>query len=149
MADWVETFRGAVLASEYDSRSYMNSQLYVSRFDQSTWFLLGQVGLTPRSCAVRHCRVAVVRQNFQYLRELKGGELVIVRSGFTAVGKKHFRFLHQMLDQEDGQLIATSDVVAVEASLDSGKTQALPAQTRAQVEAMLISANVAEPLFAG
>ena len=40
MAEWVHTFKGAVLASEYDSASHMNSRMYVSRFDQATWFLL-------------------------------------------------------------------------------------------------------------
>ena len=29
MAEWIETFKGAVLASEYDSETHMNSQIYV------------------------------------------------------------------------------------------------------------------------
>ena len=47
MAEWIETFKGAVLVSEYDSAAYMNSQIYVSRFDQATWFLLHALGVTP------------------------------------------------------------------------------------------------------
>ena len=35
MAEWVHTFKGAVLASEYDVASHMNSRMYVSRFDQA------------------------------------------------------------------------------------------------------------------
>ena len=46
-ARWVETFKGAVLASEYDAEASMNSAIYVSRFDQATWFLLQSIGLTP------------------------------------------------------------------------------------------------------
>ena len=120
----------------------MNSQIYVSRFDQATWFLLGTIGLTPKTCKKRKRRIAVVRQNFQYLRELQGGELVVVKSGFVAVGRKHFRFVHQMYDQESGRMVATSDVTAVEASLATGRTQALPASYRKSAEGLLVTSNV-------
>lgn len=142
MADWVETFKGAILAAEYDREAFMNSQIYVSRFDQATWFLLGTIGLTPKTCKKRKRRIAVVRQHFQYLRELQGGELVVVKSGFVAVGKKHFRFVHQMYDQETGRMVATSDVTAVEASLSTGRTDALPPSYRKAAERLLVTSNV-------
>jgi acyl-CoA thioesterase FadM len=75
MTRWVETFKGAVLASEYDAEAHMNSQMYVSRFDQATWFLLHAVGFTPASIKKQKLRVAIVRQNYQFLAELRGGEL--------------------------------------------------------------------------
>ena len=143
MGAWVETFRGAVLASEYDAESHMNSQMYVARFDQATWFLLHSVGITPRAMKKAGRRIAVVRQSYQFLSELRGGELVQVESGFVAVGRKFFRFLHRMRDVETGQLLATSDSTAVEASLATGKSVPLPAAQRKEAEARLVSANVA------
>ena len=83
-ARWVETFKGAVLASEYDAEAYMNSQMYVSRFDQGTWFLLQSIGLTPGGIKQKKLRVAIVRQNYQFLAELRGGELITIRSAFFA-----------------------------------------------------------------
>ena len=56
MTEWVHTFKGAVLASEYDFTSHMNSQMYVSRFDQATWFLLRAIGVTPASISSAMCR---------------------------------------------------------------------------------------------
>jgi len=109
MSEWVHTFKGAVLASEYDFTAHMNSQMYVSRFDQATWFLLHAIGLTPASIKQRHLRVALVRQNYQFLQELRGGELVEIRSGFVAVGEKYFRFVHQMNDTVTGHMVATCD----------------------------------------
>lgn len=126
MTSWTETFRGAVLASEYDPESSMNSRLYIERFDQATWFLLHEIGVTPRTVRKANRRVAVVRQNFQYVRELRGGELVRIESGFIAVGRKHLRFLHRMFDVETGALLASSDVTAVQAGLESGTTELLP-----------------------
>lgn len=144
MSDWIETFKGAVLASEYDAESHMNTQMYVSRFDQATWFLLNAVGITPSTMKKQGRRIAIVRQRFQYIRELTGGELVVVQSGIVAVGQKHIRFLHRMLDIENGKMIATSDYTAVLASLKSGQSVKLPANYKAAAEDLLVTANVAE-----
>ncbi len=142
MSDWVHTFKGAVLASEYDFTSHMNSRMYVSRFDQATWFLLHAIGLTPVSMKQKNLRIAIVRQNYQFLEELRGGELVIIKSGFLAVGEKYFRFLHQMYNDETGKMVATSDCVAVQASLGEGKSVALSAALQERAKAHLVTANV-------
>jgi len=142
MADWINTFKGAVLASEYDSTSHMNSQMYVSRFDQATWFLFGAIGVTPASVRQQNLRVAIVRQNYQFLEELRGGELVEIKSGFLAVGEKYFRFLHQMFDAETGRMVATCDSVAVRASLETGKSVALTAELQQKAKQHLVTPNV-------
>ncbi len=142
MAEWVHTFKGAVLASEYDFASHMNSRMYVSRFDQATWFLLHAIGVTPTSMKQMNLRVAIVRQNYQFLEELRGGELVEIKSGFLAVGEKYFRFLHQMYDDESGKMVATCDSVAVQASLESGKSVALTQQLQERAKRYLVTANV-------
>ncbi len=144
MAEWVHTFKGAVLASEYDFASHMNSRMYVSRFDQATWFLLHAIGMTPASMKQQSLRVAIVRQNYQFLEELRGGELVEIKSGFLSVGEKYFRFLHQMFDDESGQMVATCDSVAVQASLETGKSVPLTASLQEKAKRYLVTANVAE-----
>jgi acyl-CoA thioester hydrolase len=141
MAEWVHTFKGAVLASEYDFTSHMNSQMYVSRFDQATWFLLRAIGVTPASIKQQNLRVAIVRQNYQFLEELRGGELVEIKSGFLAVGEKYFRFLHQMFDAENGRMIATCDSVAVRASLETGKSVPLTPELQDRAKAYLVTPN--------
>jgi acyl-CoA thioesterase FadM len=141
-ARWVETFKGAVLASEYDAEAYMNSQMYVSRFDQATWFLLQSIGLTPASIKKQKLRVAIVRQNYQFLVELHGGELITIKSGFFAVGGKHFRFIHQMFDGVTGRMIATSDCTAVLASLKTGKSLLLPKSLHRQAKTHLVTVEI-------
>jgi acyl-CoA thioester hydrolase len=140
-AEWIETFKGAVLASEYDAEAHMNSQMYVSRFDQATWFLLHAVGVTPATIKRQGLRVAIIRQNYQYLAELRGGELVMVRSGFVAIGEKHMRFVHQMVDVDGSRMLATSDCTAVLASLEAGLSVPLPSDLRTRAQAYLITPN--------
>jgi len=142
MADWVHTFKGAVLASEYDFASHMNSRMYVSRFDQATWFLLHAIGVTPASMKQKNLRVAIVRQNYQFLEELRGGELVEIKSGFLTVGEKYFRFIHQMYNYETGKMVATCDSVAVQASLESGKSVPMNKTLQEKAQQHLVSANV-------
>ncbi|MDJ0893682.1 MAG: acyl-CoA thioesterase [Alphaproteobacteria bacterium] len=143
MADWIETYKGAVLATEYDPDAHMNTQLYVSRFDQATWFLMASIGITPKTIKKQNRRIAVVRESFQFLRELTGGELVVIQSGFIAVGKKYLRFVHRMFDAESGDMIATSDCTAVEASLKSGKSVTLPKESAKRAKALLVTWNAA------
>ena len=144
MADWIETYKGAVLATEYDPDAHMNTQLYASRFDQATWFLMASIGITPKKIKRQNRRVAVVRQGHQFLRELTGGELVVIHSGFIAVGKKYLRFVHRMFDAESGAMIATSDCTSVQASLKTGKSVKLPNEVATKAENHLVTWNVAE-----
>lgn len=144
MADWIETYRGAVLAAEYDATSHMNTPAYVSRFDQATWFTLAAIGVTPENMQKRGRRIAIVRQNFQYLQELKGGQLLIVRSGFIAVGAKYTRFQHRMFDAISDKLVATCDCTAVQASLKTGRAVKLSAGHRKAAEGLLVTKNVAD-----
>ncbi|MCU1286226.1 MAG: 3-hydroxyacyl-CoA dehydrogenase [Acidobacteriales bacterium] len=142
MADWVHTFKGAVLAAEYDFTAHMNTQMYVSRFDQATWFLLHAVGVTPASIKQNKLRVAIIRQNYQFLEELRGGELVTIKSGFLVLGEKYFRFIHQMHNYETQKLVATSDCVAVEASLETQKSVPLSKDFVERAKQHLVTTNV-------
>lgn len=144
MADWIETFRGAVLASEYDAETHMNSHIYVTRFDQATWFLLHAAGITPAATKSAGRRVAVLRQNYQYVRDLMGGDLVVIKSGFVAVSEKHLRFQHRMVDHATGALIASADNTAALAQLETGKSAPLSADIRRRAEALLVTTNVAK-----
>lgn len=146
MAEWIETFKGAIPASEYDPESHMNTQSYVSRFDQATWFLLSTIGLTPRIVRAQKRRIAVVRQTFQFIAELQGGELVTIRSGFLAVGEKHLRFLHRMFDAENGKMVATCDSTAVLASLKTGKSVKPESEIMSSAREHLVTANDIEGL---
>jgi acyl-CoA thioester hydrolase len=131
------------MSSEYDETSHMNTPAYTSRFDQATWFILAAMGVTPETMRRRGRRIAIVRQGFQYLQELKGGQLLVVRSGFVAVGSKYVRFQHRMFDALSDKLVATSDCTAVQASLKTGHAVKLSAAHRSGAESLLVTKNVA------
>jgi acyl-CoA thioester hydrolase len=139
MAEWTETFKGVVPETEYDPASHMNTEAYVSRFDQATWFLLARIGLTPKTVQQSGRRIAVLRQSFQFVRELQGTELISIQSGFVAVGRKHLRFVHRMLDVETDLLLASAECTAVQASLSSGKSVELDDTARVMAQDLLVT----------
>ena len=143
MSAWIETFRGAVLATEYDPRTYMNTRIYTERFDQATWYLLAAVGITPARVRERGRRLALVRQNIEFRAELRGGELLIVRSGFISVGRKAVRFVHRMIDVESETMVATNDCTAVEADLETGLSSPLPEEVFEAARRHLVTRAVA------
>ncbi len=138
MSSWVESYRGVVPAGEYDAEASMNSSLYVTRFDQATWMLLHEVGMSPAQLRAEGQRIAVYRQYYRFLRELRGGDLVVIRSAFIAVSARHARFIHRMTDHADGTLIATADYTGGLAALATQATVPLPDAARAKAEAMVI-----------
>lgn len=144
MAEWIETFKGVIDAREYDPNAHMNTEAYVSRFDQATWFLLAAVGLTPRTVREKKRRVAVLRQSFNFVHELKGSELIVITSGFVAVGDKHLRFQHRMIDAETDTLMAACDGTAVEVDLGSERAVPIEASIKDRAKALLVTANDAE-----
>ena len=144
MADWIETFKGVIDAREYDPNAHMNTNAYVTRFDQATWFLLAAVGLTPRVVRERKRRVAVLRQSFNFVHELRGSELIVVESGFVAVGEKHLRFQHRMVDTENDRLMAACAGTAVEVSLENDRAVVIDADIRDRAKARLVTINDAD-----
>ena len=144
MADWIETFKGVIDAREYDPNAHMNTQAYVSRFDQATWFLLAAAGLTPRTVRERKRRVAVLRQGFNFVHELKGSELIVIRSGFVAVGDKHLRFQHRMIDVEADKLMAACAGTAVEVDLENERAVLIEPEIKDRAKSLLVTINDAE-----
>jgi acyl-CoA thioesterase FadM len=58
------------------------------------------------------------------------------------VGEKYFRFLHQMFDAERGHMVATCDSVAVQASLETGKSVPLTVELQDKAKHYLVTPNV-------
>jgi acyl-CoA thioesterase FadM len=113
--------------------------MYVPRFDQPTWFLLQSIGLTPASIKRRKLRVAIIRQYYQFLAELRGGELITISSAFFAVGAKHARFIHQMFNSVTARMVAASDCTAVLAGLKTGKSVPLPQSLQRQAKTHFVA----------
>ena len=109
----------------------MNVMWYVGKFDEASWQLLAGLGLTASRLRVESGGMAAVEQRIDYKRELHAGDGVTVRSTVLDVKDKSIRLIHEMTDDETGDVAATTVIVGVHIDTTSRRARPLPADVRA------------------
>jgi acyl-CoA thioesterase FadM len=103
----IETYRGTVYQWEVDNVEHFTVAFYFARFEDATLAVLHEVGLDPaalrgtgHACATLQCRVS-------YLRELRVGDILHIRSGVIDAGGDALVLGHEVYDSGDGTLCTT------------------------------------------
>jgi acyl-CoA thioester hydrolase len=131
------TYRGSVYPHQVDQMSHMNVQWYVEKFDQATWQLLNAIGLSKSRIQSERIGMAGVDQHIEYKRELFPGDVVTVSTTMLEVRDKVLRFVHEMTNDETGEVVARCTLVAVHIDLTTRKGRALPADVRERSVSMV------------
>ncbi|WP_035258734.1 acyl-CoA thioesterase [Desulfatirhabdium butyrativorans] len=100
------TYRGTVYPWQCDHVGHMNVMWYIGKFDEATWHFLHTLGLSPSYLRNNSRGMAAVDQHVSYFRELRAGDIVTVRSTILEIGEKSVRFVHEMFNEETGDLVA-------------------------------------------
>lgn len=137
MSDAMITYRGVVHTWQCDHMEHMNVMWYVGKFDEATWQLLSAIGLSRSRLMKERSGMAAVEQHIEYKRELRAGDLVTVRSSVLEVKDKSIRFVHEMTNDETGEVAARTTLVGVHIDLDARRARSLPADVREGAAAML------------
>jgi len=124
MAELIETARSVVYPWQCDHMGHMNVMWYTGKFDEATWQLFGQIGLTGSYLRGNNRGLAAVHQETTYKRELVAGDLIVIRSGFLEFREKVVRFYHEMLNGETDEIAATTTLTGV--YLDSQARKSCP-----------------------
>ncbi|MGB3934565.1 MAG: thioesterase family protein [Burkholderiales bacterium] len=142
MSAFVETYRGAVYPWHCDHMGHMNVMWYVGKFDEATWNLFADLGVTAAFLRDNARAMAAVQQNITYKRELISGEIVAVRSGLLEIRDKVVKFVHEMREAQTGEIAAVCVITAVHMDSDARKSTAFPAEFIARGKAMLCEYGV-------
>jgi acyl-CoA thioester hydrolase len=139
MSDGFLGYRGVVYPWQCDHMGHMNVMWYVGKFDEATWNLFSELGLTRAYMEANGRGMAAVEQVIQYKKELMAGDTVAIHSAPTEIKDKVLRFRHEMCNIQSREVVATTTLTAV--FLDTGVRRAcpFPAEIRAR---MLEIANV-------
>ena len=121
----VETFRGVAYPWLCDSMGHMNTQHYCALFDGATFHYLALFG-GPRLLKKSQRGWADAKQTIEYRHEILSGDLLVISTTMTRVGRSSLGFRHELADLEDGALRATSDHVTVHFDLDKRASLVLP-----------------------
>src|SRR6188768_1805938 len=90
------TYKGSIYPWHCDHMGHMNVMWYVGKFDEATWNLFSEIGMTPAFLREQARAMAAVQQDITYKRELLSGDVVAVRSGLIEMREKVVKFVHEM-----------------------------------------------------
>jgi acyl-CoA thioester hydrolase len=127
MDDGAITYRGAVYPWHCDHVGHMNVMWYVGKFDEATWNLFQQIGITPAYLRDSRRGMAAVDQHIQYKRELRAGDVVTIRSTILGIEGKKIRFRHEMTNGDTRDIAAVTTLLGVHLDTDARKSCAFPA----------------------
>lgn len=138
MSELQITYRGTVYPWHCDHMGHMNVMWYVGKFDEATWHLFSLLGLTPSFLREHDRGMAGVQQNITYKHELRAGDVITIRSGLLEVRKKVLRFVHEMRNDETGDISAVTELTAVHIDLKTRKSRPFPGDILARGREMVI-----------
>ena len=121
----VETFRGVAYPWLCDSMGHMNTQHYCALFDGATFHYLARMG-GPRHLKETKRGWVDAKQTIEYRHEILSGDLLVITTTMTRVGRSSLGFRHELTDLEDEALRATSDHVVVHFDLENRVSLILP-----------------------
>ena len=101
---WLETYRGTVYRWEVDNVDHFTVAYYFERFEDATLGILEAIGLDPGSLAGAGRACVTLDCHVRYLRELRVGDILHIRSGVIDVGADTLVLGHQVFDSGDGTL---------------------------------------------
>ena len=120
------TYRGTVYPWHCDHMGHMNVMWYVGKFDEATWNLFCEAGLTFSYMTQNNRGMAAVEQHLTYLKELHAGDSVTINSRIVEVRSKVVSFTHEMIKVESGDVCATCELTAVHMDTKARKAIAFP-----------------------
>jgi acyl-CoA thioesterase FadM len=96
----VETYRGSVSAWECDVFGHLNIGFYADRFADAALDLIERLMPAAGSPAQRWRTASV---NIRYVKELRAGDGIVIRSGLLAADDGGLRIGHEALDAASGE----------------------------------------------
>lgn len=133
VTEFIPTYRGTVYPWHCDHMGHMNVAWYVSKFDEASWQLLAALGLPISRLRRDEIGMASVDQHIVYKRELHAGTAVSIRSTVLKITERSVTVLHEMTNDETGEIAATTEIVAVQIDSVSRRARVIADDVRERV----------------
>ena len=130
-----ETARATVYPWQLDHMGHMNVQFYTARFDEASWHLFANFGLTAAYLREHRRGMAALEQHTFYKRELLAGALIRIASQLDEVKPKVVRFTHRMYDVETAAEVASTTLTAAHVDTDARRAVPFADEIAARLEA--------------
>ena len=139
MSNWMETHRAVVFPWNCDVLGHMNVRWYAHCFDDAGWHLWTKIGYGQATMRQQGLTTVVARTATDFVHEVTAGELVVIESAFTGLGRRSVTHTQYMNNADTGQRLATQETVEVFFDLETRKATTMPDELRSKVEAVLVT----------
>jgi acyl-CoA thioester hydrolase len=143
MTEPLLTYRGTVYPWHCDHMGHMNVMWYAGKFDEASWQLFHNLGLSAPALREAQRGMAAVEQQITYVNELHAGASISVRSRVLEVKERSLRFEHEMVDDASGEVAARTTLKAVHLDTVRRKSAPLHASVVAKAQALIAAAAAA------
>lgn len=135
------TYKGCIYPWHCDHVGHMNVMWYVGKFDEATWSLFAQFGLTPSYLRREGRGMVAVEQHLTYKRELLAGDIVEISSRIIEVGEKSLKFAHEMRNGETGEVAALCELTGIHLDRTARKAVAFASEIRTGIETLIAASR--------
>ena len=115
---------------------HMNVMWYTGKFDEASWSLLAQIGLTRTVLQEKGHGMAALQQNITYRRELLAGDIVTIRSGVLDVKEKIIRIFHEMQNEGTREIAAFATITGVYMDTEARKSRPIASDVVDRIRSM-------------
>ena len=133
-----EVYRSVVFPWHCDHFGHMNVRWYAHHFDDAGFHLWTVAGLSQKQVFASGVSLVVAQTKIDYVREMKAGDMLVVRGGFTHVGGKSLRHHLRMYDADADELRATQDTVEVFFNPETRRSEKMPDDFRARLAPLVV-----------
>ena len=128
----------AVIPESYlDEMGHMNVMWYTHLFSQAAWGLFQTVGLTEAYFAANRADSFALAQHFRYLKEVRAGQHVTLRSRVLGRSAKRWHTIHFMTIDELDALAATAEAVSTHVDMTVRRSSPMPPTVTAAIDRLL------------
>jgi acyl-CoA thioester hydrolase len=133
----MRTYQGEILPAQCDAQGFLSAQRHIGTLSDAIPNLLAQTAIGDRTINP-DIGGAALEYRLIYRKPAKLGDIITVRTGLKQIGEKTYNWVHWLFDLETGQIIATSEAIAITMDLRARKAIPVPPDIRAALEALLI-----------
>lgn len=141
------THRGVVYPWQCDHNGHMNVMWYVGKFDEATWSLFADLGITSGYLRESQRGMVAVEQQLSYRRELYAGDTLAISSSLLTVSDKSIKFEHIMRKNDEEAIAAVTTLTGVHIDARERRSCAFPDHIRRSLASTIsrADAHLAEP----
>jgi acyl-CoA thioester hydrolase len=133
----IETYRTKVLPEWIDYNGHMNVAYYTLVFDRGTDGLLDRLDLGADYRHRSNRTIYVAEAHLTYLREVRAGDEVVVRTHLVGADGKRLHVYHRLVHAKEGYAAASTELMCLHVDLAGPRVAPFGAASAALVTELL------------